>query len=68
MIQALFNAFKIPDLKKKIVLTLALIGVYRIGSYVPTPGINTKALAAFFGFSPSAIFFLIPLKNLVMYL
>lgn len=48
MIQALFNAFKIPDLKKKILLTLALIGVYRIGSYVPTPGINTQALASFF--------------------
>lgn len=48
MIKALFNAFKIPDLKRKILLTLALIGVYRIGSYVPTPGINTQALAAFF--------------------
>lgn len=48
MIQALFNAFKIPDLKKKILLTLGLIGVYRIGSYVPTPGINAQALASFF--------------------
>jgi len=48
MIQALLNAFKIKDLRKKILFTLALLAVFRIGSYIPLPGINTKALAQFF--------------------
>lgn len=48
MLRALANSFKIPDLRKKIIFTLALIGVYRIGCYIPTPGIDGKALAQFF--------------------
>jgi preprotein translocase subunit SecY len=42
------NIFKIPELKKRIVFTLALLIVYRIGVHVPTPGIDTVALASFF--------------------
>ncbi len=48
MIQALVNSFKIPDLKKKLLVTLGLIIVYRIGSFIPTPGINAAALSEFF--------------------
>jgi preprotein translocase subunit SecY len=48
MISALVNAFKIPDLKKRLLITGALIAVYRIGCYVPTPGIDGQALADFF--------------------
>jgi preprotein translocase subunit SecY len=48
MFRALANTFKIPDLKKKIVFTLALIGAYRIGCYIPTPGIDASSLAQFF--------------------
>jgi preprotein translocase subunit SecY len=48
VLKALTNAFKIPDLKKKIVFTLALISVYRIGAFIPTPGINGAKLAQFF--------------------
>lgn len=48
MFSALANAFKIPDLKKRILITLALLGVYRIGCYVPTPGIDGEALGNFF--------------------
>lgn len=48
MIQALFNAFKIQDLRKKILFTLGLLAVFRVGSYIPLPGINTQALAQFF--------------------
>lgn len=48
MLSALINTFKIADLKKKIVFTLSLIAVYRIGCYVPTPGIDGRALAEFF--------------------
>jgi preprotein translocase subunit SecY len=42
------NIFKIPELKKRILFTLALLSVYRIGVHVPTPGIDAVALASFF--------------------
>lgn len=48
MFSALANSFRIPDLKRKLIITGVLIGIYRIGSYVPTPGINGSALAEFF--------------------
>ena len=40
MLQAFVNIVKIPDLRKKILLTRALIAVYRIGAYIPTPGVD----------------------------
>jgi preprotein translocase subunit SecY len=39
------NLFAVTDLRNRILFTLALLGVYRIGSHIPTPGINTQALA-----------------------
>ena len=39
---------KIPELKRRILMTFALLAVYRIGVHVPTPGINSEALQAFF--------------------
>jgi preprotein translocase subunit SecY len=42
------SIFKIPELKKRIIYTLAMLAVYRIGVHVPTPGIDTVALASFF--------------------
>src|SRR4030042_6759391 len=42
------NIFKIPELKKRILYTFALLSVYRIGVAVPTPGIDSVALASFF--------------------
>jgi preprotein translocase subunit SecY len=42
------NIGRIPELKQRIIQTLALLAVYRIGTHIPTPGINTEALAAFF--------------------
>ncbi|MDD4203328.1 MAG: preprotein translocase subunit SecY, partial [Candidatus Omnitrophica bacterium] len=48
MFQTISNLFKIPDLKKKILFTLALIFIYRIGSFVPTPGIDGAKLMMFF--------------------
>jgi len=46
--EAIANIFKIPDLKRKILITLGLIAVYRIGAFVPTPGIDGLKLAQFF--------------------
>jgi len=42
------NVFKIPELKKRVFFTLALLIVYRIGVHVPVPGIDAVALASFF--------------------
>lgn len=47
-IESFQNIFKIPELKKRILFTLALLAVYRIGSHVPTPGIDATALSQFF--------------------
>ena len=48
MLQALANSFKIPDLKRKILITLGLIAVYRVGCFIPTPGIDAAGLAKLF--------------------
>jgi preprotein translocase subunit SecY len=48
MLEAFGNIFKIPDLRKKVMLTLGMIAVYRVGTYIPTPGIDGANLAAFF--------------------
>ncbi len=48
MFQAVANIFKVPDLRKKIFITLSLLVVYRAGCFIPTPGVNTAALAQFF--------------------
>ncbi|MBN2373477.1 preprotein translocase subunit SecY [bacterium] len=48
MIETLQNIFKIPELKKRVIITFALLAVFRIGAHIPTPGINGAALAAFF--------------------
>lgn len=50
------NLFKLPELKRKIFITLALLFVYRIGIHVPTPGINGEALASFFAAAEGTLF------------
>jgi len=39
------NVFRIPELKKKVFFTLGILVIYRIGAHIPTPGINSAALA-----------------------
>ncbi len=41
------NIFKIPELKKRVIFTFALLAVYRIGTHIPTPGINGEELSKF---------------------
>lgn len=48
--------FKIPELRKKIFYTLFALAVYRIGVHIPTPGINSDALASFFAKQSGTIF------------
>jgi preprotein translocase subunit SecY len=48
MLSAFANCFRIPDLKKKLLLTLGLIIVYRVGCFIPVPGVNGAVLTRFF--------------------
>ena len=50
------NLFKLPELKRKIFITLALLFVYRVGIHVPTPGVNGAALASFFASAQGTLF------------
>jgi preprotein translocase subunit SecY len=43
--ESIKNIFAIPDLRNRVLFTLALLAVYRVGHHIPTPGINTEALA-----------------------
>src|SRR5919197_3613343 len=47
MLSAFRNAFKVPDLRGKIFFTVAMIAVYRLGSYLPVPGVDFKAVHDF---------------------
>ena len=47
-LKGLVNCFKIPELRKRILFTLGIIAVYRVGCYIPTPGINGQALSEYF--------------------
>jgi preprotein translocase subunit SecY len=47
MVDSLKNIFAVQDLRNRVLFTLALLGVYRIGNHIPTPGINIAALAEF---------------------
>src|SRR3990167_1982898 len=48
MLQAFANTFKIPDLRKKILITFGIIAVFRLGTFIPTPGIDGAKLSLFF--------------------
>src|SRR5690348_7829771 len=48
MFDKLANIFRIPDLRKRILFTLAMLAVYRLGGHIPTPGINADKLSQFF--------------------
>src|SRR6201989_517629 len=47
-LEALGNVFRIPDLRKRVLFTLGLLAVYRVGAYIPTPGINADRFQEFF--------------------
>jgi preprotein translocase subunit SecY len=45
--ETLKNLFAVPELRKRILFTFGLLAVYRIGSHIPTPGVNTAAVEQF---------------------
>src|SRR6266404_5419666 len=54
-IEAVKNMFRIEDLRNRVLFTLALLGVYRIGAHIPTPGINTAVLEQLFNQSAGSV-------------
>jgi preprotein translocase subunit SecY len=48
VIESLKNIFRIPDLRNRVLFTLGLLAVYRLGNHVPTPGVDARALTEFF--------------------
>ncbi|OPX37009.1 MAG: preprotein translocase subunit SecY [Desulfobacteraceae bacterium 4484_190.2] len=56
MIGGFQNITKIPELKKRILFTLFMLAVYRVGCHIPTPGIDGAALSAFFSSKQGSLF------------
>ncbi len=44
MLAAIANAFRVPELRRKILFTLGIIALYRVGSFIPVPGVNTAVV------------------------
>ncbi|MDH3384045.1 MAG: preprotein translocase subunit SecY, partial [Deltaproteobacteria bacterium] len=59
MLNTFQNITKVPELKKRLFVTAILLTVYRIGVYIPTPGIDTQALTSLFAAQSGTLFGLI---------
>ena len=67
MLKAFIRAFKTPDLRKKLVFTLAIMAIFRLGSHIPTPGVSyvdiqkcrprTGAAGGVLGFANDGVYF-----------
>lgn len=54
--EALANAFRIPDLRNRILFTLGMLAIYRLGGHIPTPGIDAERLEQFFQQNQGTLF------------
>ncbi|HWQ54251.1 MAG TPA: preprotein translocase subunit SecY [Bryobacteraceae bacterium] len=54
--EAFANIFRVPDLRRRVIFTLAMLAVYRLGSHIPTPGINLIRWEEFFANNQGTIF------------
>jgi preprotein translocase subunit SecY len=50
------NVFRIPELRKRVLFTLGIVFIYRVGGHVPTPGIDPRVLADFFSQNANSLF------------
>jgi preprotein translocase subunit SecY len=55
-LEAIANVFRVPDLRKRVLFTLGLLAVYRLGSHIPTPGIDINRWEDFFSQAQGTIF------------
>ncbi|MBZ5580774.1 MAG: preprotein translocase subunit SecY [Acidobacteriia bacterium] len=56
LLEAFANIFRVPDLRKRVLFTLGLLAVYRLGGHIPTPGINITKWETFFQSASGSIF------------
>ena len=56
LFEAIGNIFRVPDLRKRFLFTLAMLAVYRLGGHIPTPGINLVRWEEFFSRNSGSIF------------
>src|SRR5258705_12564252 len=56
MLNGFQNASRIPELRRRLLFTLGMLAVYRLGVHVPTPGIDRQAMAAFFEAQKNTLF------------
>ena len=63
MLEKFLNIFRIPELRNRVLFTFAMLAVYRLGAHIPTPGINTAALANFFNSQSGSPLGLVDLFN-----
>jgi len=56
LLEGLGSVSKVPELQRRILFTILLLGVYRIGVYIPTPGIDNVALLAYFEHAKGSLF------------
>lgn len=61
MLESIRNIFSIPDLRKRVIFTLLLLAVYRIGAQIPNPGISGQALAEFWQAQKGTLFGMVDL-------
>ncbi len=61
MIESLKNIYAIPDLRRRVFYTFALLAVYRVGAHIPTPGVDSAALQRFFESQAGSILGLVDL-------
>ena len=48
MVEKFLNIFRIPDLRKRVLFMLGILAVYRLGAYIPTPGVDFKQIERLF--------------------
>ncbi len=56
MLKSFQSIVKIPELRRKLLFTLAILAVYRVGGHVPTPGIDSQALGEYFASAQNTLF------------
>ena len=55
-LEAFANIFRVPDLRKRVLFTLAMLAVYRLGGHIPAPGVNIVAWKAYMDSASGSIF------------
>jgi preprotein translocase subunit SecY len=56
LFEAFANMFRVPDLRKRLLFTLGLLAVYRLGGHIPTPGVNVQQWSQFLGSAQGSMF------------